>query len=111
MMGDGKTAYDHATDGANNEIAGCSVSFLFLPLSVSKSGSADSVRFRSLLSSGLGFGFGFRQANYRKTEVASKARLTYIKGEFLELKLHYKCSFLSSLPPLLCTSCSVQPPC
>lgn len=26
MMGDGQKSYDHATDGANHEIAACSVS-------------------------------------------------------------------------------------
>ncbi|KAL7409610.1 legume-like lectin family-domain-containing protein [Mrakia frigida] len=53
MMGDGQKSYDHATDGANHEIAACS-------------------------------------ADIRKTEVASKARLTYIKDQYLQLELHYK---------------------
>ncbi|CED84961.1 Lectin VIP36, involved in the transport of glycoproteins carrying high mannose-type glycans [Phaffia rhodozyma] len=53
MMGDGRKSYDAGTDGAQNELAGCS-------------------------------------ANYRRTEVPTKARLTYIRGHHLELELHYK---------------------
>jgi mannose-binding lectin 2 len=53
MLGDGKTEYDHAHDGENTNIGGCS-------------------------------------ANYRQTNVATKLKITYVKGGYLDVKVHYK---------------------
>lgn len=50
MNGDGKTAYDHAHDNAENELAACS-------------------------------------ENFRRKDFPTKARLTYLRNKFLQLKL------------------------
>ncbi|CUA74527.1 L-type lectin-like domain-containing protein C126,08c [Rhizoctonia solani] len=53
MLGDGKTSYDLANDGASNELAGCS-------------------------------------ANVRKTDIATKLKLTYFRDEYLNVQIQYK---------------------
>ncbi|CAE7207440.1 unnamed protein product [Rhizoctonia solani] len=53
MLGDGKTSYDLANDGASNELAACS-------------------------------------ANVRKTDIATKLKLTYFRDEYLNVQLQYK---------------------
>lgn len=84
MMGDGKRHYDHATDGAVSEFAGCSVrSLVRCDFLTNVAFTDDSLR---------------PQANIRsKDDVATKARLTYIKGSYLQLELHYKGSFAEIL--------------
>ena len=87
MMGDGKKSYDHATDGAQHEIAACSVSPSHSLGHATQPNRALAVPFD--LHSHFCRPRRF-QANIRKTEVASKARLTYIKDQYLQLELHYK---------------------
>ncbi|KAI0338377.1 concanavalin A-like lectin/glucanase [Trametopsis cervina] len=53
MLGDGKTSYDHDSDGDTTTIGGCS-------------------------------------ANYRRTNVATKVKITYIKDTMLNVQLQYK---------------------
>ncbi len=67
MMGDGKTSYDHDDDGDKNALAACSVSnFLCLI-------------YKFDLKMDL-------KANFRRTNVATKVKLTYIKDTSLEVR-------------------------
>lgn len=70
MMGDGKTQYDLAGDNAKTEVGACSVCLQCTravenPLTV-------------------------MQENFRRRDVATKARITYVKNHGLQLQLHHK---------------------
>lgn len=71
MLGDGQTSYDHDKDGDDTQIGACSVSILYMHVG---GGQSDAVR----------------KANFRKTNVATKLKLTYIKDDYLDVKIQYK---------------------
>lgn len=65
MLGDGKTEYDLGNDGKANSIAACSVRRLRLhdPSPPSDSGE---------------------QAKVRRTDIATKLRMTYFRNDFFQ---------------------------
>jgi mannose-binding lectin 2 len=65
MLGDGKTSYDFGKDGEGQDIGACSV--LCFPFAVA-----------SVLNC--------LQANYRRTNVATKLKITYVKDSFLDVR-------------------------
>ena len=71
MLGDGKTPYDIASDGDKDSLGACSVCLRIFVV-----GQED-----SLITV---------KASLRRTNVATKLRLTYIKDTYVDLKLQYK---------------------
>ena len=67
---DGKTQYDWGNDGDSQALGGCSVRFYVNSWCF----VTDSVL----------------QVNFRRTNVATKLKLTYLKGSFLDVKVQYK---------------------
>lgn len=69
MKGDGKTSYNHDTDGKENEIGGCSVSFssLFHQVDI------------GLMAKG--------QLNFKDTEHSPQVQLTYFEKNMLKLEV------------------------
>lgn len=68
---DGSQSYDFGNDGEGQTLGGCSVR---VHLSSEKYGSI----------------FNLSQANVRRTNVATKLKVTYVKGSFLDVKVQYK---------------------
>jgi mannose-binding lectin 2 len=68
MLGDGKTEYDLGNDGKANSIAACSVRML--RLHVTDQPLSDD-----------------EQAKVRRTDIATKLRMTYFRNDFLQVRL------------------------
>lgn len=67
MNGDGKTSYDLAKDGVPNMIGECAVCSMFLQFV------------------GLSLN-GFLQADYRRSSVATKLKVVYVKDTVLDVR-------------------------
>jgi hypothetical protein len=67
MNGDGKSSYDLAKDGVPNMIGECAVRWMFLQFA------------GTLLN-------GFLQADYRRSTVATKLKVIYVKDTVLDVR-------------------------
>ena len=65
MLGDGKTSYDLGNDGDSNAIGSCSVRQLRIPLSLPD--------------------VFFFQAFFRRTNIATKLKITYLRDGLLDV--------------------------
>jgi mannose-binding lectin 2 len=71
IMGDGQTKYDMAHDGDSQALGACSVRVLSLPAIPTHTHSCA-------------------QGNIRRTNVATKIKITFLKDEYVDVALQYK---------------------
>ena len=68
MLGDGKTEYDLGNDGKKNSIAACSVRWLRVHTESPSDPDGE-------------------QAKVRRTDIATKLRITYFRDDFLQVSI------------------------
>jgi hypothetical protein len=82
MLGDGETSYDYGTDGDSTSLAACSVSL--------------HSRFLAFVGSNyFTSSHPLLQLGFRKSSVATKLKITYMKDNFLEVRVTF---LLSCIP-------------